>query len=352
MSSHPTGALSPDLPAFGWRPAFASQLSVDDYDTAQPARVTGVHRNGLDVVAPGLATRVPIFGGEDAESRATVGDWLLLNADATAAERLLDRQSLLKRRAPGTGREVQLIAANIDTLFIVSSCNADFNLARLERYLALAREAGVTPVVLLTKADMTEDPAPYVAEASRLMPGLITEALDATGPDTSERLAPWCGRGQTVAFVGSSGVGKSTLVNALMGDDRMATSGIREDDAKGRHTTTMRALFQTSGGVWVLDTPGMRELQLTDVAAGIEDVFAEIEEAAARCRFRDCTHAGEPGCAVDAAVAAGAIAPDRVTRWRKLMAEDARNSETLHARRSRERTFAKHVRQVIRGKER
>jgi ribosome small subunit-dependent GTPase A len=170
--------------------------------------------------------------------------------------------------------------------------------ARLERYVALAFEAGIDPVIVLTKADLTEDTAPYVEEARKVSDRVPVVALDARGEEPAEALADWCKPGRTVAFLGSSGVGKSTLTNALLGTQAIATQGIREDDARGRHTTTRRELHATPGGCLVLDTPGMRELQLTDAAAGIADVFEDIEALAASCRFTDCRHETEPGCAV------------------------------------------------------
>ena len=203
--------------------------------------------------------------------------------------RLLRRSSLFKRRAAGTSRKLQLIAANVDTLFIVTSCNQDFNPARLERYLALASEAGVTPVIVLTKADLAD----ARRTLSALRPGCSGRAggvVDARSAEASPRLAPWCARGQTVALVGSSGVGKSTLVNTLTGTERIATQGVREDDDKGRHTTTGRSLHRLPAGGWLVDTPGMRELQLTDVKAGIDEVFADIVALAPSCRFSDCSH--------------------------------------------------------------
>lgn len=339
------------LSDFGWSPFYQSQLTLEDLETLTPARVTAVHRGALDVAAPGLEHRITLHHTSDSEDDPiTVGDWLLVDQETLTIARRLDRTSLFKRRAPGTDRKVQLIAANVDTLFIVSSCNADFNLARLERYLVLARDADVMPVVVLTKADTCDDPSLQVNQALSLMPGLCVETLDARSTQETGRLLPWCGIGQTVAVVGSSGVGKSTLVNTLSGGEAQDTQSIREDDAKGRHTTTSRSLHYLPSGSWLLDTPGMRELQLTDVEEGLEDVFADIVTLATGCKFSDCAHTTEPGCAVQEAVTTGELNSVRLTRYRKLLAEDARNSASLAERRARDKSLGKMYRSSQKGK--
>ncbi len=334
---------NPDLPGFGWSSFYASQVKPDEHDAAIPVRVVAVHRARLDLVAPDFAHTLAPFPPhpDDQFADATIGDWLLLDRERLTPLRRLERRSVFKRRAAGHERKVQLIAANVDTLFIVTSCNQDFNIARLERYLVLARDAGVMPVIILTKADLDDDPQRFTTEAAKLQSGLLVETLDARSPKAIARLTPWFRPGETVAFVGSSGVGKSTLVNTLAGRELMDTAGIREDDARGRHTTTGRSLHQISGGAWVLDTPGMRELQLTDVQSGIEDVFADIVDLAAQCRFSDCRHTDEPGCAVQHAIATGALSAKRLKRWNKLAAEDAFNSSTLAERRQHDRALHK-----------
>lgn len=328
------------LETLGWQPFFAQQASLDDLAATPPVRVVEVHRNGLHVFGDGVETLIP--PGPD----ATVGDWLLLDPDHPAQSTVLDRKSLFKRRAPGTDRKLQLIAANVDTVFIVTSCNQDFNVARLERYVALAFEADITPVILLTKADLCADTGPYVQAASGISSRVIALAVNALGPEPQTRLKDWCKPGQTIAFLGSSGVGKSTLVNALMGARSVATGRIREDDAKGRHTTTRRQLHFLPNGCAVLDTPGMRELQLTDAQDGIADVFSDISDLARQCRFNDCTHQSEPGCAIKSAVEQGDITAARLARWHKLMAEERFNSASLAERRSNDKAFGKMIKSI------
>ena len=328
------------LQTLGWQPHFAQQISMDELAERPPVRIVEVHRNALHVIGDGIDETIPF------RQDVTVGDWMMLDRGHPPSSRVLDRKSLVKRRAPGTDRQVQLIAANIDTAFVVSSCNQDFNIARLERYIALAFEAGITPVIVLTKSDLIDDPQAYVDQA-RAISGLVpVVTLDARGDEPGAKLAPWCKPGQTVAFLGSSGVGKSTLTNALAGTQSIETRAIREDDAKGRHTTTRRQLHRVPAGCLVLDTPGMRELQLTGAASGIDDVFADLYDLSTRCRFNDCRHETEPGCAVLGAIERGEIDPARLRRWRKLMAEDAFNSASLAERRTRDKAFGKMVRQI------
>lgn len=344
-----------DLADLGWNHFLQSQLNPDAWDDATPVRVMAAHRGGLDVAGPGIATRIPPFTDDPAEdaAAATVGDWLLLDRTTSRPVRRLDRKSLFKRKVAGLTSRVQLIAANVDTLFIVSSCNQDFNPARLERYLALARDADVTPVIVLTKADLAPAPGDFAHRAARLMPGLLVETVDARDRASIASLEPWCGHGQTVALVGSSGVGKSTLISTLTGT-ALGTQDTLADD-RGRHTTTGRSLHRLPVGGWLLDTPGMRELQLTDAKARLDELFADIQALALDCRFADCRHESEPGCAVRAAVEAGTLDPDRLRRQRKLAAEEARNNEGRTERLerlARERMFGKMVKKIMQDKRR
>lgn len=328
------------LETMGWQPHFAQQISADEMAETPPVRVVEVHRSSLRVIGNDIDETIP------PQSDATVGDWLLLDRVNRQSSRILERKSLVKRRAPGTGRKVQLIAANIDTAFIVSSCNQDFNVARLERYIALAFEAEITPVIVLTKTDLASATENYLDEARAISEMVSVVTLDARGDEPEVKLAEWCKPGKTVAFLGSSGVGKSTLTNALVGTQLIETQAIREDDAKGRHTTARRQLHLARGGCVVLDTPGMRELQMTESISGIEAVFPDLYDLSTQCRFRDCQHVVEPGCAILMALERGEIDEARLGRWRKLMAEEAFNSASLAERKSGDKSLGKTIRQI------
>jgi ribosome biogenesis GTPase len=306
-----------------------------------------VHRGMVTVAGEALddsiSSNLPAPKGP--EDRPTVGDWLLIDRDSQNVVRILDRKSLFKRPAPGDDRRLQLIAANVDTLFIVTSCDQDFNVARIERYLVVAHEVGVRPIVLLTKADLSPTPQCFLQEASALEPGLQVELVNGGDPQSVACLADYCGIGETVALVGSSGVGKSTLVNTMKGSNTIATQAVRESDGKGRHTTTVREMhrlgFGVEGGGWLVDTPGMREFQMSDVTTGVAEVFDDIVAITLECRFTNCTHADEPRCAIRAAVAQGSLEPARVARWVKLTNEDVKNTANAALRRARPRRRTK-----------
>jgi ribosome biogenesis GTPase len=341
-----------DTPAtladLGWTHFFQQQLSLEEWEATTPVRVFGLNRHLFETVGLSGPRQVilPVgWHGLTAEQLPTVGDWLLLNADGEVV-RLLERTSLFKRMASGRESKVQLIGANIDTLFVVTSCNQDFNLSRIERYLALALDGGVDPVLVLTKIDLSDEVERFRAEAETLRPGMAVVAVNSKIESAAEALKSWCGRGQTVALVGSSGVGKSTLVNTLLADAVQETGEIRDLDDKGRHTTTARSLHLLPIGGLLLDSPGIRELQLGGCEEGVAALFDEIETVARECRFSDCRHQGETGCAVEAADARGEFDPRRLANYLKLRSEQDRTAETLEQKRRKEKSFSKVVKRA------
>lgn len=335
------------LASLGWTNFFLSQLDETELSMT-PVRIAGVHRARIDGLSEDGPVTLPFTGAISAGDLA-IGDWVL--SDGTRICRLLDRKTELARRAAGHGNAIQLIAANVDTLFIVTSCNADFNPARLERYLALSAEAGSEAVILLTKADTTSDSESYRLQAEKLRRNVIVLPLDARDPAVAATLGAWCRTGQTVALLGSSGVGKTTLTNSLTG---LAgpTGPIRESDARGRHTTTIRSLHAMAGGGWLIDTPGMRALSLADASDGIDAVFEDVTELLGQCRFRDCTHQTEPGCAIRLAIEEGRLDEARLNRWDKLKREDRFLSETPAEARERARKFGRVIKKSLAVKSR
>lgn len=298
-----------------------------------PARVVAQFSHQYRIATP-WGDRLAEVSGKFAYTAASpgdypaVGDWVaaeLPDGDSHAiVHALLPRRTSIVRRAAGSRPDEQIIGANIDTVFIVVSLNEDWNLRRIERYLIAVRDGGSRPVLLLTKADLCEDPDRYVREARTIAPEVPIFPVSAVLDRGREALAPYLAPGMTVGATGSSGVGKSTLLNWLAGESRQAVQGIREDDARGRHTTTHRELFVLpSGAIW-LDTPGMRELQLWESEDGWQATFSDIEALAASCRFRDCRHEAEQGCAVRGALDGGQLDPARYANYRKTERELAR----------------------------
>lgn len=310
-----------------------------------PARIVAQHKERYELVCQyghafaRLKTKEYYAG---TELFPTVGDYVALqyieNGDSQILA-TLPRRSFFARREPGPIPRDQAVAANFDWVFLLQSMNQNFNPARLERYLALAWQSGATPVIVLTKADLAQDPADYLRRAAQVAPGVELHAVSARRGLGLDGLSPYLQPGKTLVFLGSSGVGKSSLVNALAGEEIMTVSGIREADGRGRHTTTHRQLIRLPGGALIIDTPGMRELGMAEATEGLSETFSDVEQYLGQCRFRDCRHEKEPGCAVKAALDAGALDPARWERYRKLRTEAQSHEEALR----RKKEWSKNV---------
>ncbi len=261
---------------------------------------------------------------ESASDFPAVGDFVMAELSPyeghAAIQDILPRKSAFIRKAAGTGNTEQVVAANIDTVFICMSLNNDFNIRRLERYLSVAWDSGAVPAVVLTKSDLCTDIGEYVNSVEQAAVGVDIVSVSAMEQEGYKKLLPYIRNGRTVAFIGSSGVGKSTLINRLLGEDRLTTNGLRNDD-KGRHTTTRRELLLLEQGGMVIDTPGMRELGLWEPEEGLSISFSDIEALAAMCRFQNCSHTNEPHCAVREAIDKGVLSEERLRSYRKLKAE-------------------------------
>ena len=318
-------------------------------DTAKiiSARVIAVHRERYQLSCAKGELYARLKTKEYYLDRAqfpTVGDYVSVQYVENGDSLILSTQprtTVFTRRAAGPVPVDQAVAANFDYVFILQSLNQDFNPNRLERYLTLSWQSGATPVVLLTKADLQEDYWDYLTRAERVAMGVNVHVVSAHSGQGLARLNAYLQPGKTVVFLGSSGVGKSSLVNALAGEAVMAVSGIREDDAKGRHTATHRQLITLKSGVMIIDTPGMRELGMWEVSEGLGDAFSDVEVFVGKCRFSDCSHTSEPGCAVRAAIEAGELDPGRWERYRKLKEESVDQDELLRRKREWSKGVAK-----------
>lgn len=321
-----------------------TETLLADANGAHLARVLSIHRGGI-LAHDGDVERNLSLGRYwyrlPAIERPAIGDWITLDDDCTRVDRILPRRSLLSRVSAGAhaGQQVeeQAIAANIDWLLIVSSCNDEFKASRIERYLAIAADAGSRAAVVLSKADLSSDPDTWHREVSAIDASIPLATVDVRETDAIAPIRKWFHAGETVGLLGSSGVGKSTLLNTLVGKEVQSTGGVRDDDKKGRHTTTGRSMHITRDGVIVVDSPGIRELAISDMADSIADVFEDIETVASGCRFTDCAHDQEPDCAVRAALERGDIDARRLANYQKLKAEQATHGQAIAQQRTSSR---------------
>ena len=315
-----------------------------------PARITAQHKERYEIVCQYGITHAKLKTKEyfvDTQDFPTTGDFVMIHYIENGDSQIiatLPRKTFFSRREPGPIPRDQAVAANFDYVFIMQSLNQDFNPKRLERYLTLAWQSGATPVILLTKADLVDDYWDYLTQAERVAPGVNTHVISAHTGYGLPRLNAYMIPGNTVVFLGSSGVGKSSLVNALAGEQVMAVNGIREDDSKGRHTTTHRQLIRLNSGVLIIDTPGMRELGMWDILEGLSDAFADVECHLGKCRFSDCRHEREPGCAIRAAISSGELDMARWESYQKLTEEALDKAEMLRRKNEWHKSLAKFTR--------
>jgi ribosome biogenesis GTPase len=313
------------LRSLGFSSYFEKQFNKLQDGSITPARIAIEHKNRYIIYTADGESPAELSGKlrHDALILPAVGDWVAVRGDQDHAiiHHVLQRRTKFSRIAPGTSSEEQIVAANIDTVFIVVGLDQNFNLRRTERFLVVAQESGADAVIVLNKSDLSEELDTVLEQVSQIAGNAAVIAVSAVSGHNIERLRAYASDGQTVALLGSSGVGKSSLINAIIGEERQAVSHVSDSNAKGRHTTTHRELIQLPSGGLIMDTPGMRELQVVSSEESLAESFADIEVLASQCHFGDCSHASEPGCMIQSELAAGALDPFRWRSYQKLQRE-------------------------------
>ncbi len=348
--------------ALGWDDQFENQFQAvaPNYPEAIPARIIREDRGHYRAIHKDLTYTASVTGKfrhdfVQAEQYPAVGDWVIAthvgDEDKLQIHAVLDRRTVFKRIQAGSTSEIQVVAANVNTVFIVMGVDGDFNPRRAERYITLAYESGASPVLILSKCDLIDGLEFHLEALETVSVGVPIHPISSVEGKGVEDLAQYLGIGQTVACLGSSGAGKSTLINALLGTEAMDTGAVREDDSRGRHTTTFRQLLPLPNGGALIDTPGMRELQLTGDESSLSHSFEDVEAIATQCRFRDCAHETEAGCAIQEAIANGDLSPERLKSYHKLQREldytNRRQSESFeHEERKRNKSLNKMYKRV------
>lgn len=351
------GAAATELDKWGWDARVAA-LFEPHSSSLQPGRVLSEHRGGYVVATERGEVEAAVSGryrheAASAEEFPAVGDWVALEmadgGQSGVVQALVPRKTRFLRPGRGDGLSAQVVAANVDVVLLVAGLDHDFNLRRIERYIALAWSSGAEPVIVLNKADVCDDVDGRMDDVTQVAPGVSIRVLSALAGTGLDSLTPLLEPGKTIALIGSSGVGKSTIVNALLGWERQSTGAVRENDQRGRHTTTSRELLVTPTGALLLDSPGMRSVGMWEAEDGLAEAFADVEAFASQCRFSDCAHGGEPGCAVRAAIADGSLPASRFESQQKLVRELAavearRDASARAANRRRHRMISQSIR--------